>query len=190
MLATRLIPRYANMLIDVVEKYKLYQYDDGKAPIARRTLQQPTIPDKNLADPEVIYTFRDKPVTLAPGGKDLEAIAADLGLLRFELRKYNDLPKGYVPDKGTLLYLKRKRSKPKEELHTVQEGETMYYISQLYGMRLKKLYKRNRMKAPQQAQAGVQLYLRRRRDATPPLAQSVENQYVGFGTRPKIERSA
>ena len=48
---------------------------------------------------------------------------------------------------GTRVYLQPKRSsyRGKEKFHTVKDGETMFDISQRYGVRMSSLYKKNRM---------------------------------------------
>ena len=48
---------------------------------------------------------------------------------------------------GQILYLqpKREKAEPGKEFHNTAEGDTMYLISQHYGIKLKKLYEMNRM---------------------------------------------
>ena len=62
------------------------------------------------------------------------------------------------------MYLKKKQKKaPKEyegRLHYVRDGESMYTISQLYGIRLKNLYKLNRLSPYYQIKVGDGLLLR------------------------------
>ena len=46
--------------------------------------------------------------------------------------------------------------------HTVEEGENMYKISQMYGIRLGRLYRMNLMKEGSQPEVGDTLNLRRK----------------------------
>jgi len=45
-------------------------------------------------------------------------------------------------------------------LHIVEEGETIYSISQLYGIKQKWLYKRNRLDESSEIKTGDKLFLR------------------------------
>ena len=49
---------------------------------------------------------------------------------------------------GDIIYLNKKHRRADKEhiVNVVREGESMYYISQKYGIRLKNLYKMNKMK--------------------------------------------
>ena len=56
----------------------------------------------------------------------------------------------YTLTVGDILYLRKKKSKASKEYknnpHIVQPGQSMYDIAQMYGIRLKKLYKLNKLK--------------------------------------------
>ena len=56
--------------------------------------------------------------------------------------------KGYVLKPGDIMYLDKKHRRADKEhiVHVVRGGESMYSISQKYGIRLKNLYKMNKMK--------------------------------------------
>ncbi|MCU0455344.1 MAG: glucosaminidase domain-containing protein [Bacteroidales bacterium] len=95
-------------------------------------------------------------------GETAESIEMDFELLKWELVKYNELGEGFVPVPGQMLYLQPKRDKaePGKETHTAREGETMYQISQLYGVKLKKLYEYNVMDEGSQPSPGQKIWLR------------------------------
>ena len=95
-------------------------------------------------------------------GETIESIEKDFELLKWELAKYNELGEGFVPVPGQMLYLQPKRDKaePGKETHLVREGETMYQISQLYGVKLKKLYEYNIMEEGSQPSPGQKVWLR------------------------------
>lgn len=80
------------------------------------------------------------------------------------LAKYNERDKNDVLAEGDIVYLKKKRKNaPKEykgRLHYVKVSESMYSISQLYGIRLKNLYKINRLQPDYQIRVGDGLLLR------------------------------
>jgi len=95
-------------------------------------------------------------------GDTFEMLAQEFGMNDWELYKYNDRQPGYRPVPNEVIYLHPKKNKaPKgQSTHRVQEGESMHFISQRYGVKLKTLYKRNKMKSGQQPAIGKVIYLR------------------------------
>jgi LysM repeat protein len=83
-------------------------------------------------------------------------------MLKWELSKYNELSSDFTPKPGQMLYLQPKRDKaePGRETHSVSEGDTMYSISQKYGMKVRKLYEYNRMAEGEEPVAGTKVWLR------------------------------
>ena len=81
----------------------------------------------------------------------------------WELPRYNDLPANAKIDSGQVIYIQPKRNSaaPGNRTHIVKEGETMYTISQLYGIKLEKLYEKNQMTWQKELPAGTVLQLRR-----------------------------
>jgi LysM repeat protein len=87
-------------------------------------------------------------------------IAADFEIYSWQIPKYNELEKKSEVRKGQMLYIEKKKKKNKEAgTHTVKAGESMHYISQLYGIQLKQLYKHNKMEEGTQAGIGEILKL-------------------------------
>ena len=97
-------------------------------------------------------------------GDTFKTIAKHLGLSYRSLAKYNERDKHDILNEGEVVYLKKKRSKaPKEyknKLHVVRAGESMYTIAQMYGIRLKYLYKMNRLSPEYQIKVGDSLRVR------------------------------
>jgi LysM repeat protein len=95
-------------------------------------------------------------------GDTREKIEEEFQLLHWELPKYNELENDFRITPGQILYLQPKRSKAEagKELHTVVEGDTMYEISQEYGIRLSSLYKLNRMNSGNEPEPGSTIWLR------------------------------
>ena len=81
-------------------------------------------------------------------GDTFKKLSKEFDISQRKLRKYNDLYKGYVLKQGDIIYLDKKHRRADKEhiVHVVREGESMYSISQKYGIRLKNLYKMNKMK--------------------------------------------
>jgi len=81
-----------------------------------------------------------------------------------KLARYNERDKRDVLHEGERIYLKKKKKKAEKQYkykpHVVQAGESMYDIAQLYGIRLKSLYKRNHLSPDFMPQVGDVLRVR------------------------------
>lgn len=131
---------YAESLIRVIETYKLDRFDSDSDPYLWTMEGTSTSHTPQIAN-GLLYV-------VARQGDTLKGIAEEFGTTRWKLIHYNDLYRNYVPEKGDILYLHRKHwraQKPYKE-HVVKEGESMYSISQMYGIRLNWLYRMNRDK--------------------------------------------
>jgi len=91
----------------------------------------------------------------------------DIGLSR--LYKYNDLIIGDKPAPGTKIYLQPKRGSASVKYHIVKYGENMKAISQMYGIQLKMLHKKNLMEFGTKPKAGERLWLKSKRKHPPKL---------------------
>lgn len=138
-------PAYPTKLINLIERYGLQRYDeytmkdvkraDGVAFKTYETGGRRTIYKSN----GLLYVFGNT-------GDTFKSLGKEVGVSRRKLIKYNDLYKDYNIKAGDILYLEKKHNKASKEhpAHTVKAGESMHSISQKYGIKLDKLYKRNR----------------------------------------------
>ena len=87
-----------------------------------------------------------------------------MGISGHRLAKYNERSFNDRLVEGDIVYLKKKAKRApknyKDRLHYVRAGESMYSISQLYGIRLKYLYKLNNMRPDDNITVGDGLRLR------------------------------
>jgi LysM repeat protein len=153
-------PKYTRRLIEIIETHKLYQYDilEG-VPSIIASAEKPSIPDK-FETREILRFHLIKYIIVKPGDSFYK-IAHDTDKDLWQLYKFNDLEPDAKLIAGQKLYLQPKRNRAKEPLHTVKRGETMRSISQLHGIKLKKLYKKNNMKLGEEPKPGDVLYLRK-----------------------------
>ena len=130
-------PRYADQLIGIIELYELYKYDD------KNYLKW----IKKNPNPHQTYIANDLLYIVVRAGDSWNSISQEFDISQKKLRKYNDLYKGYALQVGDILYLEKKNKKADKEhiVHVLRAGESMYSISQKYGIRLKNLYKLNKM---------------------------------------------
>jgi LysM repeat protein len=98
---------------------------------------------------------------LAGKGDSPESIAKDLDLNTWLIRKYNDLGPGDTIREGQAIYIQPKRSRGTQDTCKVQKGDTLWSISQKYGVKLKKLCKLNGMDRAADLIAGKTLKLRK-----------------------------
>ena len=85
------------------------------------------------------------PGIIAKENDDIEQIAQKAGISEKKFRRLNDLSKVDKVITDQVYYFKAKRNKAKIQYHTVQQGETIWSIAQLYGIKLKKLMQMNRL---------------------------------------------
>ena len=98
-------------------------------------------------------------------GDSFEKIAGYYGIKLKKLLQYNDKSSSTL-DPGQLVFLKKKKSKAARgyEFHRVKAGDTMYSISQQYGVRLKNLCRFNYLSADSPLTEGEKIYLRKQAD--------------------------
>jgi len=164
---------YDKTLIKIIEDFKLYRLDNKKTLGQMTVYEQKRIGNEGISNSLIINPYRTHKVItingldaiIAQKGDTYQAIAQELGMKDWELYRFNDLPKGYVPQANEVVYIQHKKRKaPRGKLtHKVETGETMHYISQMYGIRLKPLYSRNRMKYGEQPEPGQVLNLRKKK---------------------------
>lgn len=165
-------PKYAPLLIGLIERYNLHQYDLAgpvQNPIAQVEEEEPSEEEKIPIYPAGIMEVNRADVVYLQHGQTVASLAENYNLPERKLRKWNDIDLGFTVKPGMYFYLQPKRNRGPIRYHRVAEGETMYAISQRYGIKVDKLYKRNEMEMGQQPAAGQRLYLRGRRDNPPKL---------------------
>lgn len=130
-------PRYADQLIGIIELYALHKYDTKGG--LKWVKENP--------NPHQPYIANGLVYIVARTGDTWKSISKEFDISKRKLQKYNDLYKGYELQEGDILYLEKKNRKaPKNHIvHVLRAGESMYVISQKYGIRLKNLYKLNKM---------------------------------------------
>ena len=154
-------PQYAHRLIDIIQLYKLYEYDEGKG--YSKFIAQHA---KHSAGGElhVIKIFNKNYYLIARRGDTFKSIGEEVGISYRKIAKYNERDKRDALEEGEIVWLKKKQRKaPKDykgRLHYVRQGESMYSIAQNYGIRLKNLYKMNHMSPDYQIKVGDALRLR------------------------------
>ncbi|UJF30319.1 glucosaminidase domain-containing protein [Kaistella sp. 97-N-M2] len=197
-------PRYAYILIDKIEKYKLYEFDktDSKEvlyavlkmypdlkndrifmaqldqsnasskPVTVKVPYEQTSYAKQQKKVEKIVTKAEtlnsilikshpnggRKFVIIPDDVALASISKKYGITESRLMKWNELD-GTQLRRNDILFLESKASTGNVATYKTQVGESMHDIAQKFGIKLKKLYAKNRMDFGQQPKAGQIIYL-------------------------------
>ena len=151
-------PSYPDKLVKIIETYDLAKLD------TKAKMEEPAEDAPNY---EQLWGYIEienngvRCVRVITKDK-LSNVAKAFKLSEKKLLYYNDLmPNMDVLNASDYVYLwfKKNRADSRFEQHTVEAGESMHSISQLYGMKLKKLYKLNDMEYGTPAEVGQVLQL-------------------------------
>lgn len=166
-------PTYAQRLIKIIEEHKLYIYDEyvdnRQMAVIKQESKTPAIAkSSNLSKPNASHKIELRNglrTIVVSEGDTYESLTKELKLKDWELAAYNDLDKGRNIHVNEILYTqaKYKKGNKAHKQHVVEKGEKMHYIAQRYGIRLKPLLKRNRMKEGDEMAEGQIVYLRNKR---------------------------
>ncbi len=175
-------PDYANMLIRKIEENELWRYDQGKSNVLKAESKKPAEElsvatpagkvdsspkqnDGNFVVPGRVSRIKENnrvQYIIVNEVDTKESIEKEFNLLKWEISRYNEIDNDLRLVPGQILYLQPKRDKaePGKEIHTAEKGDSMYSISQIYGIKLKQLYEMNRMQQGEQPEEGQKIWLR------------------------------
>lgn len=95
---------------------------------------------------------------VVPDNLPLKAISEKFGVRESRLVKWNELKSNNLR-KNDILFLESKKSSGNTDTYRAEVGEKMHDISQKFGIKLNKLYSKNRMSDGQQPKPGQLIYL-------------------------------
>ncbi len=201
-------PRYAYILIDMIERHRLYEFDDTNSKEVLYTVlklypglqedrifmaqldqtkasKKPvtvTVPyeqtsyakqqqkvEKIKSKAEVLNTLLvknhpngGKKFVIVPENTELSVIAQKFGISESRLMKWNELDKTTL-NRNDVIFLEGKSSTGNVATYKSRVGESMHEISQKFGIKLSKLYDKNRMAYGEQPKTGQLIYLKDRK---------------------------
>lgn len=156
---------YANKLIKLIEDYELYRFDDRKYRKGVSRKERDVIRNKETS----AATWKHQPYithgllyVIAVEGDTYGSIANEFGFNENDLLKFNEVPADFPLSEGDIVYFQKKKNRADKgyEYHTVQVGESMYSISQMYGIQLRNLYRLNKKSYEYIPEEGDMLKLR------------------------------
>ncbi|MDD4919397.1 MAG: glucosaminidase domain-containing protein [Bacteroidales bacterium] len=149
-------PRYAQLLIELIEQYDLHQYDllplqdtiGEQTPAVRPGLFSHGFPGEDVFSIDVVRRIlqtNGKRYVLSAPGDIYQSLAAEYRLFRRELTRFNDVAPDAGLAAGEKVYLERKagRGERGEASWSSVPGESLSDISQRFGIRLQSLRKLN-----------------------------------------------
>ncbi|HJN06811.1 MAG TPA: glucosaminidase domain-containing protein [Bacteroidales bacterium] len=166
-------PKYPQLLIKIIEKYNLDKYDkkvkkkqDKKTDIKKENYIAISTANFKQVDRwssgRKIYENNGVKLIIIEKGDTFNGLADEFDIYRWQFKNYNDLEKKHVLKIGEVIYLEKKKRKAdkKYKTHVINARETIHYISQLYGISLKRIYKLNNLPKGIQLEEGKKIKLR------------------------------
>ncbi len=111
-------PNYANRLINLIETYELHAYDqsivkksggekEALAEIKPQYLLESKMGDISAFSTHPVKKVNGKKAVIAKAGDTYESIAHEFGLRKWEIRWYNKVKKGAVPEEGQAVFIRK-----------------------------------------------------------------------------------
>jgi LysM repeat protein len=164
--------KYDVLLIKIIEESELYKFDNKNykpSKIAQKgKKQKPSTKEEEITiNPfgNDVLTYNRIDYVIVKPGDTFESIAEHHGMRTWQIYKYNELAEDAKLIPGNRMYLQPKRRKAaiEDKCYTLLEGETMYDVSQKFGIKLKHLYRLNNMEFGTKPEPGVSLSLRNKK---------------------------
>lgn len=144
-------PTYADKLIELIERYGLDVYDSQNALRVR-----------DGQTPHRIMTVNGLDCVVLREGESIKDVAREFRKSILLLRQYNEIDHKHNVPAGTYVFLARKKTRADNAYRTyeVKEDDSIWSISQQFGVRIKPLIRRNRLSEEKPMRVGMKLLLR------------------------------
>ena len=123
----------------------------------------------------IFYEINGKKGILATPGDEVAQLAKKAKISIKSFLRFNDMGERDMIKEGNVYYLQMKNKKGPIAFHTTLENQTLWDISQIYGVQLKNLKKYNRLTSILYLQKGRVLYLKTTRPKKKPV-EIIEDQ--------------
>lgn len=178
-------PRYAQALIGIIDQYKLYEINGGaklrpgKTVIitSYKTIEKPVFEEECILDDDeeseeqtmiaeaaIRYAvlINDIHCTVLQPGETLASISRKYDISPAQLLKFNELGSEYQVKEGDIVFLDKKKKKyyGAQDVYFAKRGETLYDVSQEFGIQLHQLAKLNNMNDYVRLQEGTRIILK------------------------------
>ena len=95
----------------------------------------------------------------AEAGDTKASLTKDLDLMPWQIRTYNEVGKQHEFKAGDRIYMQPKKAHAATPWHTVRQGQTLWQISQMHGIRTPALARKNNLKPDSPLRPGMKLSL-------------------------------
>lgn len=173
-------PKYPDLLIGLIERNNLQRFDKmNKSDLKKlgpsskgqnatyesqpveKNKKGEYVPKPKSKDTAIKLSKNNIKFAYSQAGDNTKTIAQRYDLGHWQIIKYNELKRNAKIPAGTPIYLQPKKNKFKPGgKHIVKKGETLWSISQLYGIKMKKLAKRNNLELKSTLKVGQKLKLK------------------------------
>ena len=170
-------PSYPQKLINLIERYELHKLDAGvdvahrpvgkeqPKPSRERMGRRPASEGESITIAQgrnvEVFEGRIKFVRAKPGD-NFRKLADELEMTAGMLARWNDMDKEAALSEGQVIFTQPKRNKAKDaQTHTARDGESLWGVSQQYGVKLDRLAKYNGLARDAQLSAGQQVWLQK-----------------------------
>src|ERR1035437_2062601 len=166
-------PQYAEHLIKTNEEYQLYQLDvadfslvfnDSVAPAPDSIAKKGAAAKFDLfaegPGKRMVYVNNGLQFIIFRKNDNIKKVAKAFHISERKIRKFNDMKKDAPLVPGQMVYLEPKKRQGAIVQHVMKPGETLYILSQTYGIQLDQLYKINKPKTGCPVKQGQKILLR------------------------------
>lgn len=165
-------PRYPQILIKYIEDNNLEQYTDEALNDVPHFDGAQYADDKEIDSSEDVVkldpvpgqpinlTINGSKALLVSKGTSLLAVATEHNINLEKLLTINDLTSDGLLQKDQYVFLEKKQKEGQQDFCVAQPNETLYDISQKYGVVLENLYTYNNLSANDYIVAGTKIYLK------------------------------
>jgi hypothetical protein len=154
-------PSYAESLIRIIEDFGLNKYDDmevgDRSGHTRHRHARTAMTTRETGEINRVKFIR------ARAGETYESLGVELGKLGWELPEYNDagISDSLIPGQVIYIQPKRNRAQSGKNDYVLKPGENMRGVSQLFAIKLERLYAMNLIRPGTQPETGTRLQLRK-----------------------------
>ncbi len=121
------------------------------------------------ADAPIFYQINGKKGIMSTSGQEAAQMAQKSKVKLKSFLSYNDMTDKDITKEGQIYYLQKKSKTAKVPYHTLNSNQSLWDVSQMYGLRLASLFKFNRMKKTERGQAGRVLWMQKTRPKKTPI---------------------
>lgn len=165
-------PQYSEHLIKNIEDYNLNRFDVSDLSFVNDSIQPVKDSFKTISQNNKYEYFAEGPeqrsvylnnglqFIIARKNDNIKNVAKVFHVSEKKIRKFNDMKNDAPLVTGQMVYLEPKKRNGAVPSHYTKRGETLYTISQIYGIELSRLYKINKCKPGHQVKVGQKILLR------------------------------